>query len=86
MSSSRHHVCGQIITLFTKRDTGTHFHDKMCGLVGYPVNQRRLYNDYPTCSKRHGTTTTKRVPNVHGVWNTMGSRVTNVAVSLGYSV
>ena len=20
----------------------------------YPVNHRRLYNDYPTCSKRHG--------------------------------
>ena len=29
------------------------------------------------------TTTTKRVPNVHDVWNTFGSRCTTVADSLG---
>ena len=83
-----------------------------------PVNQRRLYNDYPTCSKQDVcTTTTQRVPtfvrlpNVFQVnqgrlyndyptcsvwntlgsrctnvasWNTLGSRCTNVAGSLGY--
>ena len=54
-----------------------------------PVNQRRLYSDYPTCFKRPSsdvcTTTTQRVPNVMDVWNTLGSRCTctNVAVSLG---
>ena len=36
----------------------------------FPVNQRR-------------TTTTQRVPNVHGVWNTLDSLCTNVAGSLG---
>ena len=29
-----------------------------------PVNQRRLYNDYPTCSKRPPTTFVQRLPNV----------------------
>ena len=38
-----------------------------------PVNQRRLH------------TTTQRVPNVHGVLTTLGSRCTNVAGSLGFS-
>ena len=45
-------------------------------MFSIPVNQRRLYNDYSTCSKRHGV----------GVWNKLGSRYTNVAGSLGLMV
>ena len=43
----------------------------LTGLLHRVWNQRRLYNDYPTC------------PNVHGVWNTSGCCCTNVACSLG---
>ena len=32
------------------------------------------------------TTTTQHVPNVHGVWNTVGSRCTSIAGSLGWLV
>ena len=55
----------------------------------YLVNQRRLYRAYPTGSKRTSdvcTTTTQRVPNVMDVWNTLGSRWTNVAGSLGREI
>ena len=51
-----------------------------------PVNQRRLYNDYPTCSKRPWRLehVGSRCTNVaSGVWNTLGTLCTNVAGSLG---
>ena len=41
------------------------------GHIWLSLNQRRLYTDYPTC------------PNVMNIWDTLGSRCTNVAGSLG---
>ena len=56
--------------------------------------QPRLYNDYPTCSKRHGTPVNQRRLYMYNYfmcskrplrWNTLGSRCSNVAGSLGLS-
>ena len=105
----RGHACLMLCLTFLNR---RHYDESLCPknailqfkspflavacLCQYPVNQRRLYNDYPTVSKRPFVqrlpnvfqtsicpTTTQRIPNVHDVWKTSGSRWTNVAGSLG---